>query len=112
MDQKTFDKILTNRIDAIRSTLESKAEEYAINDRLYNFKRAAEILRTTPARALAGIWMKHVVSVIDLIEGAVEPTEYLVNEKIGDSINYLILLEAIFLEAKESTPGFGEEAVV
>ena len=100
MTDHQFTEILSARIQSIIDTLGSKAKEYAIGDRLYNFKRAAEISRTTPARALAGMWMKHVVSVIDLIEGSTEPTEERVNEKIGDAINYLILLEAVFAEKR------------
>lgn len=100
MNDGQFTEILSARIQAIVDTLGSKAKEYAIGDRLYNFKRAAEISRTTPAKALAGMWMKHVVSVIDLIEGSTEPTAERINEKIGDAINYLILLEAIFAESR------------
>ena len=100
MTDHQFTEILSARIQSIIDTLGSKAKEYAIGDRLYNFKRAAEISRTTPARALAGMWMKHVVSVIDLIEGSIEATEERVNEKIGDAINYLILLEAVFAEGR------------
>jgi len=98
MDSAQFDVILQERLISIAQTLGNKAKEYAIGDRLYNFKRAAEISRTTPQRALAGMFMKHLVSVMDLIEGSIEPTEYMVNEKIGDAINYLILLEAILKE--------------
>ena len=100
MDSEQFEKILSARLEAMRSTLESKAKEYAIGDRLANFKRAAEISRTTPQKALAGMLMKHLVSVLDLIEGSLAPTEYMVNEKIGDAINYLVLLEAILKEPK------------
>lgn len=98
MNSEQFDKILDWRIEAIRKTLSGKAKEYAIGDRLYNFKRAAKITSTTPQQALLGMFMKHLVSVLDLVEGGIEPTEYMVNEKIGDAINYLILLEAIFKE--------------
>ena len=98
MTIEQFEKILEFRLASIRLILGNKAKEYAIGDRLYNFKRAAEIQRTTPQNALAGMLMKHLVSVIDLVEGSISPTEYMVNEKIGDTINYLILLEAIFKE--------------
>lgn len=104
MNSETWNSILNSRIDIIRKTLRNKANEYATEDRLYNFKRAAEIARTTPAKALMGMMLKHWVSVIDLIEGegcvAQDAFAYerLINEKIGDSINYLILLEAILKE--------------
>jgi hypothetical protein len=98
MNAEQFEIILENRLHAIQTTLGKKAKEYAIGDRLYNFKRAAEILRCTPQRALVGMFMKHLVSVLDLVECSLASTEYLINEKIGDAINYLILLEAILKE--------------
>lgn len=102
MNSDQFEKVLEDRITAIKEVLANKAKEYSREDRLYNFKRAAEISQTTPQKALAGMLMKHFVSVMDLIEGSLPTTEYLVNEKIGDLINYLILLEAILKEpAKE-----------
>lgn len=100
MTAEQFDAIVESRLAFIKTILGKKAKEYAIGDRLYNFKRAAEILRTTPQRALAGMLAKHLVSVLDLIEGSLTPSEYMVNEKIGDAINYLILLEAVLKEGK------------
>jgi hypothetical protein len=100
MDNEQFEKILENRLTLIRSILGSKAMEYAHGDRLYNFKRAANICQTTPQQALIGMFMKHLVSVLDLVEGKLVATEHNVNEKIGDAINYLILLEAVLKEEK------------
>jgi len=98
MNAERFEAILESRLFSVRQVLGDKAKEYAVGDRLYNFKRAAEILRTTPQRALAGMLVKHLVSVLDLVEGSISPTENMVNEKIGDAINYLILLEAMLKE--------------
>ena len=98
MNTEKFNTILEDRLLSIRTVLGNKAKEYASCDRLYNFKRASEILRTTPEKALLGMLMKHLVSVIDLVEGSLEATEYMVDEKIGDAINYLVLLEAILKE--------------
>jgi hypothetical protein len=101
MNTEAFDKVVERRVARIQTTLTRKAKEYAIGDRLYNFKRAATILRTSPQQALAGMFMKHLVSVLDLIEGSVENTGEMVDEKIGDAINYLVLLEAIFKEQRD-----------
>jgi hypothetical protein len=106
MNNTDFEKILDTRIKAIRETLAGKAKEYASADRLYNFKRAAEIDQTTPEAALKGMWLKHVVSVLDLISGKLERSEHMINEKIGDSVNYLILLEAVLKEKLNSQPVF------
>ena len=105
MNTKQFETILESRLSSIKQVLSNKAKEYAIGDRLYNFKRAAEISRTTPQKALEGMFIKHLVSVLDLIDGSISPSEYMINEKIGDAINYLILLEAIMKESIISMKG-------
>jgi len=46
--------------------------------------------------------VKHLVSVFDLIEGRIPTSQEMIDEKIGDMINYLILLEAV-LKEKEPT---------
>jgi len=103
MKAEEFNKILEERIQKIKAVLAAKAEEYASNgDRLYNFKEAGRKLGVTPEKALQGIKVKHDVSVDDLIRWAeISPdklTEEIINEKIGDSINYLILLEVLLKE--------------
>jgi len=96
MTNDEFDYILGNRVDKIRKTLSVKAKEYALGDQLYNFKRSATMLNTTPRKALWCIAMKHLVSVIDLVNE--DLNDSYADEKIGDMINYLILLEAIIKE--------------
>jgi hypothetical protein len=101
MNGGNFEKLLGETINSIQNTLASKNKEYGQNDdRLYNFKRAGEIGRCSPVEALKGMWLKHVVSVFDLIEGNLMNKEEIVNEKIGDSINYLILLKALLAESR------------
>ena len=96
-----FDKIVHERIDSILSTLTQKAKEYAKGgDRFHNFNIAARMLETTPEKALYGMMLKHMVSVLDLVNAVpdTEITEAIINEKIGDNINYLILLEGLLKE--------------
>jgi len=96
-----FNVILQSRLSCIQSTLAGKAKEYAGGgDRLHNFKVAARISGKSPEEALQGMMLKHLVSVFDLIEDRLENTSAMVNEKIGDTINYLILLEAVLAEAR------------
>lgn len=95
-----FEKILNSRLEKIRSTLAKKAKEYASDsDCFHNFTIAGRIAGTTPEKALYGMMLKHEVSVIDLIELAGSKPEKLnkelIDEKIGDNINYLILLEGL-----------------
>jgi len=103
MSNQEFDAILQNRISKIRAVLGSKAKEYAQNgDRLFNFRLAGQINKTSMASALWGMATKHLISVMDLVEGRLDSTPEMVNEKIGDLINYLILLEAVLLEGKKN----------
>jgi hypothetical protein len=105
MNQETFDAILERRIEKIRSVLASKAKEYAKGDRLHNFKRAAKFTGDSPAKMCASFMMKHMVSIMDIVDDVKEigplPSREMVDEKIGDAINYLILLEALLIEVAE-----------
>lgn len=90
-----FDLLLNHRLERIVSTLASKAGEYASNDdRLHNFKRAAELRDKDPKDVLLGMLVKHWVSIEDLVNTENQYLMETVDEKIGDAINYLILLEA------------------
>ena len=101
MKASKFNEIVENRIVKCLDVLCAKSDEYATEDRLHNFKVAAGIQNCTPIKALAGMMCKHTVSVYDLINdfeaGKKIPIE-LWNEKIGDSINYLLLLTALIEE--------------
>lgn len=109
MDTKRFDEIIKKRIDLCKAVLCNKAEEYATEDRLHNFKVAAELQGCTPITALAGMMSKHTVSVYDLIqkqEKGEVVTREMWDEKIGDSLNYLLLLDALIQERfDEETQG-------
>ena len=101
MTTDRFNKILETLIGKCTSTLGAKSNEYATEDRLHNFKIAAELQNCTPITALAGMMAKHTVSVYDLIqkhENGEVVSKGLWDEKIGDSINYLILLSALIQE--------------
>ena len=101
MNNEIFERLLDERINKCRDTLVVKAKEYATEDRLHNFKVAAELQGCTPVKALAGMMCKHTVSVYDLInefEAGNKISMKLWDEKIGDSINYLLLLNALVNE--------------
>jgi len=108
MQIEPFNHIVEIRIAKIREVLCAKGKEYGSeNDRLHNFKIAAKLdLRDiSPEQALLGMWRKHLVSVLDLIDAASTGKivgASAIDEKIGDSINYLILLEALMTERVES----------
>ena len=98
MDNEQFDKLVDRRVGKIRKVLSSKGEEYGREDMLHNFKIAGKMLQCSPERALLGMKIKHDVSVADLVNFPKTVTPYLIDEKIGDAINYLVLLEALLKE--------------
>ena len=110
MNAKDFDEIVAARMAWCNKTLCAKGDEYARDgDRLWNFKAAGRKRNQHPAQALAGMEVKHDVSVDDIIDGlarGIVPPKEMVAEKIGDSINYLLLLEGLIEEERQK----GEEA--
>jgi hypothetical protein len=115
VNTKDFDKVVSERITAIQNTLASKGKEYASNtDRLHNFKEAARLEEVNPITALRGMMVKHIVSVNDMcakyLSGGLE-SEAMINEKFGDYINYLILLEAMLKEINQKAYDAVREAL-
>ena len=97
MKVERFNDCIEKRIDKCKQVLVKKADEYATEDRLHNFKVAAELQGVNILTALAGMMAKHTVSVYDLIQEVQKgdrPHREMWDEKIGDSINYLLLLDA------------------
>ena len=101
MNTEKFEEMVNNQIELCKKTLLKKAKEYATEDRLHNFKVAAELQEISPEQALAGMMAKHTVSIYDMCNSP-NPIDYpieLWDEKITDSINYLLLLAAVIRES-------------
>lgn len=101
MTCEKFNEIVHEQMQRCETTLCKKAEEYATEDRLHNFKQAAGLQKCKPTTALAGMMCKHTISIYDMLRGLEDGKTYpieLWNEKIGDSINYLLLLSAMIRE--------------
>ena len=106
MRTEQFEEVINNRIETCKSVLCSKAEEYATDDRLHNFKVAGKLQKCTPVKAVGGMMAKHTVSVYDLIDDYEQGkaiSKEMWAEKIGDSINYLLLLTALLEEDEKLT---------
>ncbi len=115
MNAKEFEQIVNERCQKIRDVLTAKAKEYASDkDRLHNFNRGAQITGQTRERVLHGFMMKHFISYLDILDNVdkgIYPSHSLVDEKIGDIINYFILMEACLKgcnkgEDGQLTPGY------
>jgi hypothetical protein len=104
MKASAFEKIVEDRLGFCARTLQIKAEEYATEDRLHNFKVAAALQGIEPETALFGMWAKHIVSIRDIIEKIEHtdtlPSPGLLGEKITDIIDYALLLEALIEERR------------
>lgn len=102
MTHKDFEIVLNRRIEKIMNVLAKKAQEYSFSDdRLHNFKRAAAMQATTPEKALIGMLAKHMVSIMDMVDDIQRGKYHGIpawDEKIGDAVNYLLLLEGLIDE--------------
>jgi hypothetical protein len=104
MTREDFTKRVEKRIDLVRQTLLTKHKEYAKDDNVFrNFDEAAGglSLHSTSAEVLWSYMTKHLVSIKDIVSDNVPVENKVVSEKIGDVINYLILLEAMLNEKGE-----------
>ena len=110
MNSKEFEAVIKAKVETSIETLFIKNDGYATSDRLHNFKVAAVLQHESTIKALGGMMSKHTVSVYDLIEaennGEDIPLE-LWDEKIGDHINYLLLLWAAVVERKNTEAAIG-----
>jgi hypothetical protein len=101
MDHKTFETVLAGRLAKTQAVLGSKSKEYSSgDDRMHNFVRAGAMLGVSREKAALGMAAKHFVSVLDMVDAAntQKLSTAMIEEKFGDAINYLILLEAMLLE--------------
>ena len=103
MSPEDFAAIVRRRLIRCEFVLVPKGQEYSRGgDRLHNFKRAAAIEKTTPEKALIGMAMKHIVSIMDMVDDLPAlPTDEVLAEKFTDAHNYLLLLEALIEERRQ-----------
>ena len=99
MEISIFKELVNKRFDECSTLmLGPKDAEYSRGgDKLYNFKRAALLENITPEKALLGMWTKHLISIIDIINEIDQkiPSKEMLDEKINDNLNYLFLLEGL-----------------
>lgn len=99
MKIETFNQILERRIELTKKVLVQKGNEYGEQvDRLANFKRLAEEQDCHILEAWFGVAAKHLVSVKQMVKSKQKYPQEVWDEKLGDLINYLCLLEAIVQE--------------
>lgn len=117
MNNEAFADVVRERLDKCRQVLVYKGIEYSSSeDRFHNFKAAAALDNESPEKSLWGMWKKHIVSVRDLIDSLEKdrtyvPSKGLVQEKLGDNINYCLLLEGLIEERRAKSKDWIEPVV-
>lgn len=108
MTRKQFvEDVVKRRIQLIQDVLQTKNEEYAGKEDVFKaFTEALPLSFHDTKQAVAWEFMvKHLQSIKTIIEAksksGIIPDEKLLEEKIGDAINYLILIEGMFKEDME-----------
>lgn len=101
MNGTEFNKVVEEQIQHCKDLLISKGTEYKSTvDRFHTFDVAAELQNCSSRQALAGMMAKHTVSVYDMCQGEDTYSLDRWEEKITDSINYLLLLKAMVIDEK------------
>ena len=115
MTRKQFvEEVVQRRVQLIKDVLETKNSEYADKDDVFKaFTESLPLSFHDTKQAVAWEFMvKHLQSIKMIIEAKAKtgkiPDEKMLEEKIGDAINYLILIEGMFKE--EMLPAKVEEA--
>jgi hypothetical protein len=99
MNAQTFNDILDDRINHLKVTLSVKGAEYSdLDDCLKNFREAAGYIGTTMSFVCWMYLLKHLTSLKEMCASELSYPFARWNEKIGDSIAYLVLLYAIVSE--------------
>jgi hypothetical protein len=99
MTNEEYGAVLERRLHLTRKTADKKGQEYGGPDeRLHNFKKAARMSGKDLGEAWYGMVLKHWVSITDVIDNGAIPSQEWIDEKIGDMIVYLTLLEGIYTE--------------
>ena len=101
MTNEFFKIVVERRVNTCKGVLIEKAKEYARGDRLSNFKKASGAMSCTPEKALIGMLMKHIISIVDMVDDIDKEqlaSRAVWDEKLGDAINYLILLDGLITE--------------
>jgi hypothetical protein len=108
MERNRFNEVVEKRIKLITDVLAKKGKEYSGDkDVFHNFKNATGIsFHEAPEKVAWEFMTKHLMSIKDMLDKveqnpSQEPTQELIEEKIGDAINYLILIEGMLKERIE-----------
>lgn len=107
MTEKRFDEVVDIFLNNIRETLIVKGKEYRRNENVFhNFDVGAQRSGLIREKVLDGFLLKHEISIADItndLEKDILPEPYVLDEKFGDNVIYLILKMASIIDKIESS---------
>lgn len=99
MQSREFSEMVKDTMKRCLDVLEDKAKQYAPVDRHANFKMTAKMRGREPEQALIDMWMKHLTWILKSIDELPEcETIFQWDERIIDTINYMLLLRGLIVE--------------
>ena len=101
MTTERFNQVIEEQIQRCKDTLIKKGDEYATEDRLHNFHAGAGLCQRSPEEVCVSFMLKHIVSIYDMCRDASQGKTHpqaVWDEKLGDAINYMLLLSAVVRE--------------
>lgn len=106
-----FNHSIEEQLEFARKLMLRKGEEYSEDetDRLLHFKKAAALQGISQNQAIFSMLTKHIVSLSDMVSSTQEYPIELWQEKITDSINYLLILKAAVDEEALNKPKKGSK---
>jgi hypothetical protein len=102
MEHGEFAEILEGVLARVSAVLGVKTAEYAREDQLHNIRLSAHLQGESLAEAVAGMMVKHTVSIYTMIKDGRPHPEELWDEKITDHMIWLVLLKAALIEGAQN----------
>lgn len=100
MTEEEFEKFFEERVQKCREVLIRKSQEYSSNtDKMRNFNVAGRMLDMPPYKVAFHYMMKHFESLYDIIMEDKKVSPEMWDEKLGDLLNYLFLIDAMWRKA-------------
>lgn len=111
MNKNAFEEVVTGLLDECRELLIRKGGDYSPNDdKLQNFKQAADFTSCNKWQALEIYLFKHLQAISNWFKSGRKQLNEDIKHRIRDSINYFILLEAMIVEEEQDAKDQATEA--
>lgn len=101
VSEQEFKQLFEERVQKCRQVLVKKAQEYSSDDdKMRNFNVVARMLNMKPYQVAFLFMMKHFESLYEIIMNGKEVSPEMWDEKMGDTLNYLFLIDAMWIKER------------